>query len=71
MIPGTVIALNVEKTRRLIGTKTEYCPICDKPLSFRDDKPFCRKSRCAFNRVFERAHMRNRNHEEALETRRY
>jgi len=32
-----------ERTRRAIGRQVVYCPYClDKPLSFRDDRPFCR-----------------------------
>ena len=35
--------LTTERTRRLIGRRVEHCPFCDKPLSFRDNVPFCRE----------------------------
>ena len=35
--------LTTERTRRLIGRRVERCPFCDKPLSFRDNVPFCRE----------------------------
>ena len=35
--------LTTERTRRTIGRRVEHCPFCDRPLSFRDNVPFCRK----------------------------
>ena len=40
--------IQTERTRRSIGTKATYCPFCDKPLSFRDNRPFCRACRLFF-----------------------
>ena len=40
--------LTTERTRRLIGRRVEHCPYCDKPLSFRDNRPFCRACRLLF-----------------------
>ena len=36
--------LNIETTdhRPKIGTDVQYCPHCSKPLSFSDNRPFCR-----------------------------
>lgn len=36
------INLALERTRRSIGNKTEYCPYCGHVISFRDDVRFCR-----------------------------
>ena len=50
-----VIDLDKERNRRAIGTNVQRCVFCDKPLSFRDDNPFCRNPDCVFVRIFDGA----------------
>ena len=41
-----------ERTRRAIGAAVVRCIYCGHALSFRDNRPFCRKCR-AFNIIME------------------
>ena len=48
-----VIELQKEKTRRSIGSAVIECPACGKPLSFRDQIPFCRTENCPFAKWYD------------------
>lgn len=48
----------LHRTLRTLGTKVMDCPECGEPLSFRDDQPFCRNRRCAFNLIYNGAYLR-------------
>ena len=43
-----------ERTKATLGTKTIKCPVCEKPLSFRNEIPFCRTAGCSFEKWFDR-----------------
>ena len=47
--------LNIETTKNLpkIGTDVQPCPHCARPLSFSDDRPFCRNCQSEVRKAIE------------------
>lgn len=38
-----------QKDHYPIGINVQRCPVCNRPLSFRDEVPFCRSKFCIFS----------------------